>query len=183
MSGRDAPRLDDRDDWFVDPGEPQGPDDWLEPEPAERPARGFIPRSRPGRRTVLIAAGAVLVLLLVGLAIGGVFSGSKHPATTPTTAPSTTTQPSTTKTQAPSTRNVPSAPTTTLKPGDQGAQVTKLQRALTRLGYSPGAADGDYGPSTQAALERFQRAQKLTADGILGPRTLSALKQALRSNG
>ena len=71
------------------------------------------------------------------------------------------------------------APTATLKPGDNGAQVKVLQRALAHLGYAPGSVDGDYGPSTIAAVKRFQQASKLTADGIVGPSTLRALKRAL----
>ena len=75
------------------------------------------------------------------------------------------------------------APATTLKPGDQGPQVKLLQRALARLGYTTGAADGSYGPSTQKALTRFQRTSAIAADGVLGPKTLAALKQALLAHG
>ena len=56
-----------------------------------------------------------------------------------------------------------------------------LQRALAHLGYSPGAIDGQYGPSTKDAVLRFQRAGGLTADGILGPETLRALTRALKN--
>jgi peptidoglycan hydrolase-like protein with peptidoglycan-binding domain len=69
-----------------------------------------------------------------------------------------------------------------LKPGDSGAQVKLLQRALAGLGYSVGVADGVYGPSTEAALTRFQKANGLTADGLLGPKTLAALRQALQTS-
>lgn len=55
-----------------------------------------------------------------------------------------------------------------------------LQRSLVRLGYAPDAIDGKYGPKTQKALEAFQTASGLTADGILGPKTLAALKKAVR---
>jgi murein L,D-transpeptidase YcbB/YkuD len=50
--------------------------------------------------------------------------------------------------------------------------------ALTGLGYSSGAADGSYGPATQRAVARFQKASGLTADGIFGPKTLMALNRA-----
>ncbi len=56
-----------------------------------------------------------------------------------------------------------------------------LQRALARLGYSPGTIDGQYGPSTTQAVSRFQRAKGLTEDGILGPDTLRALTNALKT--
>ncbi len=71
------------------------------------------------------------------------------------------------------------APSQTLKPGDQGAQVKTLQKALASLGYSPGTPDGDYGPSTQNAVERFQIAKGLAEDGVVGPATLNALQKAL----
>ena len=71
------------------------------------------------------------------------------------------------------------APSQTLKPGDTGSQVTVLQKALAALHFSPGKPDGDYGPSTQNAVERFQIAHNLGEDGIVGPATLAALQKAL----
>ena len=125
----------------------------------------------------------VVALLVAGLVAAGVFSGDEGgQATTSTTSPVTTQ----TQTQTAPHQVTPSAapaPTTTLKPGDQGAQVKVLQRALARLGYASGAVDGDYGPATQNAVKRFQTASKLDADGVLGPKTLAALKAALRTQG
>jgi peptidoglycan hydrolase-like protein with peptidoglycan-binding domain len=72
------------------------------------------------------------------------------------------------------------APAQTLKPGDQGPQVTTLQKALAALHFSPGKPDGDYGPSTMNAVERFQIAHNLGEDGIVGPATLAALQKALQ---
>jgi peptidoglycan hydrolase-like protein with peptidoglycan-binding domain len=57
--------------------------------------------------------------------------------------------------------------------------VKILQRALAALGFSPGTPDGDYGPSTQNAVERFQVAKGLAEDGVVGPATLAALQKAL----
>ncbi len=68
-------------------------------------------------------------------------------------------------------------PTTTLKPGDTGAQVRALQRALKALGYSVGTIDGQYGPATKTAVASFQHAAGLTEDGVFGPKTLNALIQ------
>ena len=73
------------------------------------------------------------------------------------------------------------APTSTLKPGDTGAQVKVLQRALKSLGYPIGAIDGDYGPTTKAAVVRFQKRSSLDADGVFGAKSLQALKSALRA--
>ncbi len=51
----------------------------------------------------------------------------------------------------------------------RGGGVRELQRAL---GVS---ADGVFGPGTQSAVKRFQRRRGLTADGVVGPQTRSAL--------
>ena len=61
----------------------------------------------------------------------------------------------------------------------QAAHVEALQRSLQRLGWAPGRADGLFGPRTEAALIRFQRASGVTVDGIAGPETRSALARAL----
>lgn len=55
------------------------------------------------------------------------------------------------------------------KVSSRGGSVRLLQR---KLGV---AADGIFGPGTQAAVERFQRRRGLTADGIVGPATWRAL--------
>jgi hypothetical protein len=136
-----------------------------------------------GGRTLTTAQAAIIVasvlaLFFAILAAAGVFNGKKAaapPVTTPATPRTVTvTTPATTPT-APAT----AAPAQTLSPGATGDQVKILQRALTALGFSPGKADGNYGPSTQSAVEQFQAAHKLTADGVVGQQTLAALQQAL----
>jgi hypothetical protein len=203
MPDGDPPRSSDLDDWFagLDNEAPrrtgraagvESPDgtstssdafeDWVSDESAPRrvdapPSEGFTVTLG----SLLVIGGVVVVLLIVaGLAVGGVFSGGgKSPPASATTTPATTTsQTQSTPTTTPTAPVVP-APATTLKPGDQGAQVKRLQRALVQLGYSVGAVDGDYGNSTEAALTSFQKAAALTADGVLGPATLRALKRAL----
>jgi Putative peptidoglycan binding domain len=194
MAGRDRQRDEDPDDWFDEPEPARDPallhadrevpapsaDDWLSEEAArtsgERSFGAWIGRID---RRVAAAVASLVVLVLVALAAAGVFTGSRHraatlPASTPT-RPTTTTAAS--KPVAP-----PPAPSTTLKPGDHGAQVTTLQRALASLGFSPGKVDGVYGPATQRAVERFQRSEHLTPDGVLGPKTLRALVSALRGS-
>jgi peptidoglycan hydrolase-like protein with peptidoglycan-binding domain len=111
------------------------------------------------------------------LAAAGVFSGSKQPAALTTT---TLPRPQTT-TRAVTTTAKPTVvvPTTPLQPGDTGAAVTQLQKALTAAGFSPGKADGDYGDATTNAVKRFQSAHGLAADGVAGSKTLAALTAAV----
>jgi putative chitinase len=71
---------------------------------------------------------------------------------------------------APSAAPAASAPASrVLKVGSKGPQVKKLQEALGV------AADGSFGPGTEAALKTWQAANGLEADGIAGPATLAKL--------
>jgi len=181
MPGREPSRPADPDDWFADPSRPSAPgrgntievdsrlptrddagiaDDWLDDEPAApRPGRPLAGRTVSARAGLAIGA-TVLVLIVAGLAVAGVFSGGgKTHGTSGTTTPPATTSPHTATTSPPAHHVLP-APTTVLNPGDQGAQVKVLQRALKQLGYPAGLADG-----------------------VVGPETLRALKQALQNQG
>src|SRR3954447_15074041 len=96
MAGRDTPRSPDPDDWFADPERatprrersrprsaqpaPVQPDedDWIAPRTRSRPrGESRLSASLP-ERWVPIAAAIVLIatLLVGGLALAGVFSGS-----------------------------------------------------------------------------------------------------------
>src|SRR5689334_9937169 len=63
----------------------------------------------------------------------------------------------------------------TLRQGSSGADVIALQNALRSRGFNPGASTGDFGQDTLAAVVAFQTAQGLTPDGVVGPKTASAL--------
>lgn len=63
----------------------------------------------------------------------------------------------------------------TIKQGDRGSQVTTLQQRLQSLGYFQGKITGYFGPITKAAVVRFQQAQRLAPDGIVGQNTEVAL--------
>lgn len=69
----------------------------------------------------------------------------------------------------------------TLRNGDEGEDVKTMQGYLIELGYDLGkwGADGDYGDATELAVEKFQRDQKLDADGIYGPKSHAALMEAI----
>lgn len=59
----------------------------------------------------------------------------------------------------------------TLRRGTYGDPVGAAQKML---GIK---ADKMFGPGTEAAVKRFQRAWKLSADGVVGPKTWQALKK------
>ena len=57
----------------------------------------------------------------------------------------------------------------------KGEDVRAVQYLLRDRGWSPGSTDGVYGSRTEAAVEAAQRHYGLTADGIVGERTYTAL--------
>jgi len=64
-----------------------------------------------------------------------------------------------------------------IKKGDTGPVVIALQKALNKNGAKPQLSeDGVFGNGTVEALKKFQKANKLEADGIAGPETLKRLK-------
>lgn len=62
-----------------------------------------------------------------------------------------------------------------LKKGEKNPQVASLQQKLQAAGYFKQAVTGYYGPITEAAVMKFQKAHGLRADGVVGAETLSAL--------
>jgi len=64
-----------------------------------------------------------------------------------------------------------------LRIGSNGNDVRKLQTVLNYLHSAtpPLRADGIFGPKTYGAVVHFQKAVKLSADGIVGPITAKAL--------
>ncbi len=62
-----------------------------------------------------------------------------------------------------------------LQRGDSGDEVSNLQEALSQKGFFDGPITGFFGELTEAAVIRFQEANGLDADGIVGPATEAAL--------
>lgn len=64
-----------------------------------------------------------------------------------------------------------------LRKGNNSELVRVVQQRLLQLGYSLPrfGADADFGTETYNAIIAFQKAQGLSADGIVGPKTLRAL--------
>lgn len=70
-------------------------------------------------------------------------------------------------------------PTVTLREGDSGDSVRWLQWYLYKSGYlKESDIDGSFGPTTLAAVEKFQTDKNLDVDGLVGPGTRGALKTA-----
>jgi peptidoglycan hydrolase-like protein with peptidoglycan-binding domain len=74
----------------------------------------------------------------------------------------------------------PTAASVSVKPGsaDKPSSI-EIQTALKNAGYYIGAIDGKIGRITTKAIEDFQEANGLVADGKVGPKTWSALAKFL----
>lgn len=68
-----------------------------------------------------------------------------------------------------------------LKKGSKGTDVKELQIVLKSLGYGVGntGADGIFGSNTHTAVCNFQKDNGLVVDGIVGPKTKTALAQKI----
>lgn len=60
--------------------------------------------------------------------------------------------------------------------------IKEIQAALKKLGYFTGTVDGITGSKTEAAIKKFQKANKLTADGVIGTTTKNKLVAAASSS-
>ena len=69
---------------------------------------------------------------------------------------------------------LPLPPSGPFKPG-----AVEIQTALKNAGYYTGALDGKLGPMSKKAVEEFQKANNLKADGKVGPKTWELLKAHL----
>ena len=60
--------------------------------------------------------------------------------------------------------------------------IKEIQTALKKLGYFTGTVDGITGSKTEAAIQKFQKSNKLTADGVFGTATKNKLVAAASSS-
>ena len=65
-----------------------------------------------------------------------------------------------------------------IRRGDRSQTVAKLRQALTDLGYDVDGRGPTFGPNTKRAVEEFQEDAGIAVDGIVGPQTWAALKEA-----
>lgn len=61
------------------------------------------------------------------------------------------------------------------KIGSTGTEVSRIQSRLKEWGYYDGKVDGIFGVATKNAVIKFQKANGLTPDGIVGSKTLAAI--------
>ncbi|OUL35539.1 hypothetical protein BV372_10855 [Nostoc sp. T09] len=98
-----------------------------------------------------------------------------------TTNPTQVTQPSQqgNATKKPHTTKKPTTAATqtiTLKLGSQGQSVKVAQDFLKKQGFYKGNVNGVFDKQTRSAVMKFQKSKGLRADGIIGRRTLTAMK-------
>lgn len=76
---------------------------------------------------------------------------------------------------------VQDAQASSYRKGSSGEIVTQIQKKLKSWGYYDGVVDGVFGSGTEKAVKAFQKKNGLTADGVVGSKTLAALGIAASS--
>lgn len=70
-------------------------------------------------------------------------------------------------------------PNYTLRYGNEGDEVKKLQRCLNKIMGINLKIDGEFGPATLNAVRKFQDKYRLEVDGTVGPKTRAKIKQLI----
>jgi len=74
-------------------------------------------------------------------------------------------------------------PPGTFRQGDEGDEVKALQKTLKDRKYYSGPLNGRFGPLTEEAVIKFQKANGLEADGVVGRATLELLNAPPKNTG
>jgi hypothetical protein len=208
---QDDPPEDPRDDWLAepDPGDWDEPPAGVgEQEGTGRAARrpdgagasgGVSPEVRRRRQILALVVGVLVAIVIVAVVFATRGGGSKQPTAVTTPPPPSVTGTSPSPGATPPTASPPASGPTgpsgqsvadvtlpaggSLRSGDSGPEVVKLQKALAALGLKVGNPDGTFGPATKAAVVAFQTAHGLSPDGIVGAATVKKLNQALAASG
>lgn len=124
-----------------------------------------------------------VVALTLALAISGCTTGSSHKVTSalgdvpaPTASVGMSPPPTTTPSLVPVTTPTAAPKLSPTPPPLPSYDIKAAQSTLAQLGYYGSVIDGDAGPAMQSAVMAFQKVNGLSADGTVGPQTLSALK-------
>ncbi len=59
--------------------------------------------------------------------------------------------------------------------------ASEIQTALKKAGFYKGVVDGQIGTQTKEAIKKFQEANKINPDGVVGSRTWSAMSKYLEN--
>ncbi|RST03408.1 peptidoglycan-binding protein [Streptomyces sp. WAC07149] len=104
-------------------------------------------------------------------------SASPSPSASRSASPSPSASAGTTRAPSPTAPAKPVQPAT-LRRGDSGPEVEKLQRLLSERGMYRGRVDGRYGRSVEGAVASFQMEHDVYDDefGVYGPATRRALE-------
>ena len=106
-------------------------------------------------------------------------TAAAQPTAAATATPKPTATPEPTPTAAPSASPTPAneGKIRTLHKDSYGNDVEALQDALTELGFFTSRVDGQFGPRTERALKKYQKARGLKVDGVLGAETRRTLAE------
>jgi peptidoglycan hydrolase-like protein with peptidoglycan-binding domain len=63
--------------------------------------------------------------------------------------------------------------------GSNGPEVAAIQKKLGEVGFATGETDGKFGKGTQDAVKAYQKSKNLSADGIVGTKTIASLGLSL----
>jgi len=110
---------------------------------------------------------------VTGCKNGELFNSATGKPCTSTTINTDTTKPTTSVVTPKSTTLLKNM----LKPGSNGEEVKLLQTKLKEKGYFVGDTTLKFGNITEAAVKKFQKANKLSADGIVGLKTIELLNK------